>query len=253
MANQFYVTLPSNTDVENTPASFQIKLPRNIVLNGEWEVGLSEIIYANTWHNVSKFQNSMSFFDEAANRKLRLTIPAARYSTITDLVDTIAKTIKRRFPEYLESIKLTYNEFSKVCELTIDGANISYFSFSRHLLYMLGFDENLWVNYNKGKILHVKAPHPPDMLGGMHYLLIYCDVAEPQIVGHTLAPLLQVVNVEGKYMEIINHSYVIPHYVPVLKKSFNTIEINIKNDTDEPVPFEFGKTIIKLHFRRSTA
>ena len=29
-------------------------------------------------------------------------------------------------------------------------------------------------------------------------------------------------------------------YVPVSKKEFNTVEIDIRDDTGRPVPFEFG-------------
>ena len=40
-----------------------------------------------------------------------------------------------------------------------------------------------------------------------------------------------------------------PQYVPVSKKEFNTVEIDIRDDTGRPVPFEFGKVITTLHFR----
>lgn len=246
---QFYLTLPSNSQVSNTAASFETKLPRNITLNGEWEVGLAEIIYANTWHNVSFDQNKIKFQDLDTNTKQTIRIPAAKYVNIIDLVSTISQAITNHASHYADYIKFSYNDFSKLCEVTIDSKHVESFIFSRHLQYMLGFNEKQNVDYTSGLIVSIKAQHPPDMFGGLHYLYTYCDVIEPQIVGNIFAPLLQVINVQGKYMEITNHSYITPHYIPVLKKSFNSIEINIKNDLDQPVPFEFGKTIVKLHFR----
>ena len=40
-------------------------------------------------------------------------------------------------------------------------------------------------------------------------------------------------------------------YVPIAKKEYHTVEIDIRDDTDNPVPFEFEKALVTLHFRRS--
>ena len=40
-------------------------------------------------------------------------------------------------------------------------------------------------------------------------------------------------------------------YVPIKVKSFETIEINIKDDKNENVSFGFGKSIVALHFKQS--
>lgn len=96
----------------------------------------------------------------------------------------------------------------------------------------------------------MNAYFPSDMSNSLNYLYIYCDVLEPQVIGTALAPLLQVVHVEGKYTDLVSRIYTAPHYVPVLKKCFNTIEINIRDDQNTPVNFTFGKTIVKLHFRK---
>ena len=39
-------------------------------------------------------------------------------------------------------------------------------------------------------------------------------------------------------------------YVPVQTKSFEDVEIVLRNDTGDPVPFERGKLIATLHFRQ---
>jgi len=84
----------------------------------------------------------------------------------------------------------------------------------------------------------------------MNYLYLYFDVLGPQVNGTKLAPIIQVVNVEGKYTELVSRIYTAPHYLPILKMCFNYIDINIKNDQDMPVNFTFGKTIVKIHFRK---
>jgi len=41
-----------------------------------------------------------------------------------------------------------------------------------------------------------------------------------------------------------------PLYVPLQKKHFDTVEINIMTDTGEPVHFAEGKSVIFLEFKR---
>ena len=39
-------------------------------------------------------------------------------------------------------------------------------------------------------------------------------------------------------------------YVPLQKKCFDTVEIDMMNDTGDPVPFLSGKSFVVLEFRR---
>ena len=78
----------------------------------------------------------------------------------------------------------------------------------------------------------------------LNHLYIYCDILKPQIVGNIVAPLLQIVSIQGAYTKTVNRLYITPYYVPVLKKSFASIEINIKDDQGQPIKFEYGKSIV---------
>ena len=70
-------------------------------------------------------------------------------------------------------------------------------------------------------------------------------------MGDIKAPLLRVVDAAENFGDTIHRLYMTPQYVPVSKKEFNTVEIDIRDDTGRPVAFEFGKVITTLHFRRS--
>ena len=59
------------------------------------------------------------------------------------------------------------------------------------------------------------------------------------------------VDAAGYFGDLIHRLYTTPQYVSVSKKEFNTLEIDIKDDTGRPVPFEFGLVVAILHFRRS--
>ncbi|GFW01825.1 uncharacterized transposon-derived protein F54H12.3 [Trichonephila clavipes] len=57
-------------------------------------------------------------------------------------------------------------------------------------------------------------------LASFPIMYAYCDLVEPQIVGHTQAPLLKIIKVEGKDGEVVNAHYTRPHYVPVIRQQF---------------------------------
>ncbi len=94
------------------------------------------------------------------------------------------------------------------------------------------------------------AREPPDMRNGIDSLYVYCDIVEPQIVGNGMHQLLDTVAVSGNFGDIIDRRFSTPHYIPLLAKQFDSISFTIKDDLDRLIPFNFGKCIIKLHFRR---
>ena len=64
--------------------------------------------------------------------------------------------------------------------------------------------------------------------------------------GDAPVPLLRIVPVEGEVAQRVSKSFVRPQHVPLSRKQFN-----IKRDTGESVPFEFGRVLLTLHFRQS--
>lgn len=255
MANQFYMTLPSSSARENTASEFQTKLPININLIGDWEVGLAEILYGNTWHNITGGNDTVKFLDHESGNRVTWRLTHGRYETIKGLLEAMQKA-KKMFVNpsknaLLGNFEFGYMENVKRCTLRINTDSIYDLEVHPDILYMLGFEaQQLKVIKNNTGEKTIFSWHPVDMSCSLNHLYIYCDIVNPQIVGNILAPLLQIVNVEGKYVDTISRIYITPHYVPVLKKSFNTIEINVKDDQNRPIQFELGKTIVKLHFKR---
>ena len=69
-----YLTLPSNSSASyfdgNTPSHYFTKLPQPIQLSGEWEVGLVEIQFINTYSNVPDAQIWLTFERSGPTKKL---------------------------------------------------------------------------------------------------------------------------------------------------------------------------------------
>ena len=106
---------------------------------------------------------------------------------------------------------------------------------------MIGFEKKEVVIIKK-----TEAPLPVNLEAGFHAMYLYTDIVEPQLVGDSKVSLLKVVKCAGEFGENVTVSFPNLQYVPVNVKSFETVEIDIKDDTQEKVPFEFGKVIVTL-------
>ena len=85
----------------------------------------------------------------------------------------------------------------------------------------------------------------------MNIFMFNTDIIKSQYRGDVVVPVLRTVTVNGEHGSYISKNFKRPHYVPLNKKMFGTISINIKDEAADLVAFEHGKVIITLHFRRS--
>jgi hypothetical protein len=78
---------------------------------------------------------------------------------------------------------------------------------------------------------------------------VYCDLIEPQFIGKGMARYLRTF-----VMSTVSSVYTFEniYYVPVEKRTFRDIRIEVLNLSRQPVAFEDSKTPLKavLHFRR---
>jgi hypothetical protein len=280
--NQFYLTLPSNSvdvknrhrqnaatslpgppsqeDADNTQSEFRIRLPQRIVLDGDWEVALSEIIYPHSWFNIDRSDGKgryIIFNDMKSRKTVVCDVEPGSYESPQDLISAVNHSIAKAagINSAAASVKLLWDQTTKRAMIKNQRISNSLEPFQmfvgEKLRYMLGFELNDFSQLAVGGASSlIKANYPVDLRAGLDALYVYCDLVTNQVVGHVLAPLLRVVAVEGRHDDIISKTYTTPHYLPVVKREFDTVEINIKDDRNVPVKFLYGKTIVKLHFRK---
>jgi len=84
--------------------------------------------------------------------------------------------------------------------------------------------------------------YPPDLQKSLPvHTHIYSDIVEPQLAGDTVAPLLRIINTNIKeYVASNVHIFENPHYVPVQRKQFDQIIIDLRDSTGNPLPFQYG-------------
>ncbi len=155
------------------------------------------------------------------------------------------KSLKQQARDVLSGFRVVFNHTLKRIKVKVDPHEVKEVGFSTHLQYMLGLQEAM---VRAGEDLLGK--YIPDLNGGFYALHVYCNLVEPQIVGSTTAPLLRLVNIEGRHGSIVEKMFQAPHYVPVNSKEISRIDIEIKDDNNNLVPFDFGKAVVKLHFRK---
>jgi len=135
-------------------------------------------------------------------------------------------------------------------ELPIKTDERHEFRLSPSMQRLLGFRKNIITLAPGDKFM---APAAPDFSEGLTSIYVYCDVIEPVIVGDCKVQLLRTLPYRhDSNVEVFNHVFTNLIYTPVQKKHFNTLEVNIMTDTGHPMPFADGKSIIVLHFRRSS-
>ena len=286
----FFLTLPSNVSKNDATNQYTIRLPKSIQLSGSWEVALVEIQYPYSWKNITGQLQSDKQTDNwiditfSNGNTVTLFVPPGHYPTPQKLLDGIefgkeklAESIRKAMMQLRKQQKtkekykqkkkteiaasewkylpeketdifnftFTYNETVKRVEFKCRKETIRSIELSEKIRYMLGFEIRLFSDREK-----VWAKYMPDMKNGFYSLYMYCDVVEPQIVGNTIVPLLRTVHIDGNHGDIIEKLYHAPHYVPVNKKEIDKVSIEIRDDRDQLVPFDFGKIVVKLHFRK---
>jgi len=246
--SRFYMTLPSNISMDcypdNSVARFTTKLNGAIELEGDWEVGLTKISFYSDVENVSDGHCCYTIHIE--DRFLRkITLDTKHYATIRDLVRIMNAKQQMSigkvdlFVEFFVSngkIGMTF-EYQSQVKLTVD--------FSPDFVRLSGLcsDES----YVTGE--DVISEREPNLTSNIHSVYIYCDLLEHVPVGDTNAPLLRMVNKSTKLEGNVHGVFNLTLYVPLQKKCFDTVEIDMMIDTGVPVPFLSGKSFVVLEFR----
>lgn len=279
----FYLTLPSNSSMsfyDNTLTNFITRLHTPVALQGDWEVGLNEIMFPKNWYNVRRMGTphiKMSAMnvevcgppnDSTTNLySTELELHTGHYDSAEKLIGVINGLITSYFRSPIQTWKdkdnkgcivdksmqpkIEYLQHNKKVKVTVPPTGK--FTLSPDIGIILGFAKGQLNMKNRSleDELYVKGHAIADIASGLQAIYIYSDLIEPVPVGDTMAPLLRIVDTDSDHGRNCIKQYEKPRYLPVRKKNFDTIEIDIRTDTGMRVPFENGKVIVVLHFRQS--
>lgn len=250
----FSIQLLSNSSMDmfpnNTAANFTVQLPRKIILNGKWRVVLTEIQHPAFFDNVTKKNNIVgvyNFVNGEPNKAEEFQIKIGNYKDVQSLVNVINQGLN----EIIKYKLIEYNTASRRVKILKPEENqpILYNAvhFENKLALQLGFTK-------EDNILKFdESPNPASVHYGLFdRMFIYCDIIDTQIIGHIEAQVLKILtcqNMNDDYSSYAKEFHNL-EYVNVAKKEFDSIDINIKTITGEPMPFTHGTSILKLKFEK---
>jgi hypothetical protein len=225
---------------DNTLTNYFTKLPQSIELEGKWEVALSEIQYPRTWRNIIGNEAYLVVSNTNENWTRSIILSAGLYDTPEKLIKCLNDLLEVSIE--FGNIIFTYDDITHNITLYVEH----YYTLllGEKLVQILGLGQN---SFSSGKYI---GKNVVDIYQGFYSMYVYCNIVEQQIVGDSLVPLLRIIPVEGQHGYLVTKTYENPHYLPVQVKQFQTIEIDIRDDTGKPIPFERGKVVVSLHFRR---
>ena len=246
----FYITLPSESSKdlfpENNPSEYIVRLPHWIQLKGKWEVGLHSIAY--TQRDIIHHLDGTIFYayPENGTTKTATTGKARKhYSSVDEYVSSINESLEESHINKNE-IEFATNSDGKVTITLRDGYRVR---LRREQAIVLGF-----MNFeDSAETYYVKYTDTGSYKANLYRetnILVYCNIVQPQIVGHRLIPLVAIVPYQ-KTSETYETFYTVEniHYIPVQTKSFQNIKVHLRSSTEEPIPFEHGRAAITLHLR----
>ena len=284
--NDLYITLPSSVRSvvrENTLADYVSELPYTVELWGEWEVALVDINFTKSWYNIRKDQFvGIQLNDDQAMRYIKEEpLSAGRYTEeqfITKLNSLLAAHAGERVMESLNQIiKATVERKKRISsfnDLTIDtspiitldpitrktrvsvvkeGENVFLPTFGDEIWGVLGFnktDSTTVIEKNGGR--YILGSRAVDFEGGIYCMYVYSDCVKPSLIGDISAPCLRVcaLPTEKKFGDNCAISFQTPCYYSISNRRFKSIRITLKDKTNKKMPFQFGETLVKLHFRK---
>ena len=257
-----YITLPSNSSVQyfpqNSLTQFKTKLAKQIIHDeSKWEVALAEISFPKTWVNVKPDENEI-YVENNFNFRC-LTIPVKRYANNFEFFHALKECFT--FEKHL-GVSVAFNE--KTGHIVFESPNGSVLYLTGKLALQIGFKSDVVLADNENinstvmtrhsKLVitgkRITPPNPVNVNLGYDILYVYTDCIEQQLVGDVQAQLLHSIYIKNNSTHAMQTiSFESPHYIPVARRNFDIIEINIRDESGEKVPSQFGRVVVKLHFR----
>ena len=243
----FTIELVSNASGElfpdNTLSVFTNFLPEQVILEGQWEVAISEISYQSLYQNIT--EGYFKFFDEKLSKSTSTyNLEPGLNTSISDIMEAMNTLIQKRNNHNETCIKVKVSRRSQkvVIILANDTSSLAFCStdLSHH------FGNNVGNQF--GVLMKGRSPHEPQFaydIVRIHSLIIYSNLVEYNIVGDTKAPWLRCfpfisklrggdVITTGQYMNYQTFSNL--QFRPLLKNSFHSIHIDLRDTFGEKNP-----------------
>lgn len=252
--NNFYLTLSSDEKnlhgQLNTASCFKVHLGHEIILNGKWEVGLSEIFFPNTL-SILKIDD-FGVFNTTPNHDDRaLIIVPINEGDEGNIPHMDNETIVSFLKDILQELKIEVNHSREGYLILFRSSKVDPFElrFTEKMKSILGIHTNVVTLMD-----HYTAHRKVDFRRGLPaYLSVCTDLINPQFVGNSYHHVLSNVPINGDTYTFGltgHHTFDNIKYYPLNQNRIDDVEIHIRNPNGLLSSFEFGTCTVTLHFRK---
>ena len=218
--------------------------------------GLQIVVDSTSCYDTPLFKDREPLYEEYVYLT-RIHIKSGYYNSMEELVLEMNRAAEQAFGHTKRIVGspvsppvFCYKHIGRRMCLTLQGG--MGLEFEPALETILGLSPQQNPLYNSAPfIITVEGHNWCDLQAGIHALYIYCDLLQFTHVGNIKAPLLRVVDSEGETGGAVTRYYDRPRYDPLQRKNFDSIQIVIRDDLGKKIPFESGKVLLTLHFRRT--
>lgn len=92
------------------------------------------------------------------------------------------------------------------------------------------------------------------LLGYPPEILVYIDIIEPQLISDSCSQVARIVKTfdsdKASIGGLVSHEFTHRDYLPLLKNCFQAIRVELRDATGKHIPFAFGTSCVKLHFKK---
>ena len=274
----FYVQFPSNASTEiyknNTLSSYTNNFKQPLVLNEEYDVGLAEIQFPQTWNNIRSGSNTIeirySYPRSKRERYMVKEIPPGYYENIPDLIEVIksiyGSTQDRRLTAAkvtLVGLEITYNATTRRVTVNTDNLKLKIRKADGKLHTPRAYQAQIKLNDDVARLLGFKngtvikkgksltSEFAAVKSGGIHQMYLYTDCIHPQPHPDGNVNILRTIAIdEDSNKKYISKRFQKIFYYPLKLRTITDISFDLYDDTGKHMAFDSGKVLVILHFRK---
>lgn len=267
--DSFFVYLPSNVDTEgryddiNESSHYFVPLNEPLLINENWEVGLSEIFFPNYSYNVLYPMNQMIFiwYKHSTNigsrvmGRIKISEGSFNPKQFVKHVNHELKILKISSEGGSKPAfqgRLSYNAQRKKIDITL--APREKIAFTHPLMRrMMGFGpkDPVFVENRTDKDKTFALSHCCNFHVNGNHMFVYANIVNSSRIADNKAPLLRVVSLNAReHEDNIHREYKNSHYFRLSSNYIQEIEIMLCNTEGEYMQFVNGDSLLVLHFRR---
>ena len=139
--SMFYLTLPSNSSADhfpdNTVSDYISKLPKEINLDGSWEIGVAEVLYSRNWFTIPSSGQYWVYY-KTPEAFVNFNLPIGYYKNARQLVKDLMTCLKQELGEIEPKVQITINGYRNFVRIILERTFTGVFLLGSDLQKMLG-------------------------------------------------------------------------------------------------------------------